>query len=65
MAQEGTQPSSSAQPPKFLDRLRTALQIRGHSPELVAALVGWVRDFIRFHNLRHPEALTAKSRVGR
>jgi len=63
MAQERAEPSPSGQPPHFLDRLRTALQIRGQPPDLVESLVAWVRDFIRFHNLRHPETM-AEAEVG-
>jgi hypothetical protein len=45
------------QPPKFLDRLRTALLMRGLQPEVMEAWVGWTRTFIRFHHLRHPETM--------
>ena len=43
--------------PKFLDRLRTALQIRALPPESIDAQVGWVRQYIFFHHLQHPENL--------
>jgi integron integrase len=56
-------PNPAPDAPRFLDRLRTALQIRGRPPELVEAYVGWARDFIRFHRLRHPETL-AESEIG-
>ncbi len=45
------------QAPKFLDQLRTALLIRGHAPEVAEPYVGWVRNFIYFHGLRHPETM--------
>ncbi len=50
-------PPTSPQQPKFLDRFRTALQIRGRPPEVVEAFARWVRDFILFHSLRPPETM--------
>jgi len=50
-------PTPAPQPPKFLDRLRTALLMRGIPPEVTEAWVGWVRAFIQFHQLRHPETM--------
>lgn len=49
--------SESARGPKLLDRLRTALQIRGLALEVVDAFVGWVRAFIYYHQIRHPETM--------
>lgn len=43
--------------PKFLDRFRTALLIRSFAPAVTEAYVGWVRSFIHFHQLRHPETM--------
>ncbi len=48
---------AAPQAPKLLDRLRTALLIRGTKPEAAEEQVGWVRSFIHFHRLRHPETL--------
>src|SRR5947207_784401 len=56
-------PPPASQEPKFLDRLRTALLIRGRPPDLTEALVGWVRQFIVFHRLRHPDQM-AEAEVG-
>src|SRR5439155_21555446 len=50
-------PPTPTQQPRFLDRFRTALQIRGRPPEVVEAFARWVRDFILFHGLRHPETM--------
>ena len=33
------------------------MQIRGRPPEVVEAFARWVRDFILFHSLRHPETM--------
>ncbi len=48
---------AAPQSPKLLDRLRTALLIRGTKPEVAEAQLGWVRSFIHFHKLRHPETM--------
>ncbi len=48
-------PAPVPQTPKLLDRLRTALLIRGLAPEVTEAYLGWIRSFIHFHHLRHPE----------
>jgi len=47
-------PSSS---PKLLDELAAALRARHYSPRTERAYVAWVRRFIRFHGLRHPNDL--------
>src|SRR5262249_33156778 len=52
--------SQPAQGPKLLDRLRTALLIRGTKPEAAEAQLGWVRSFIHFYRLRHPETMGEK-----
>jgi integron integrase len=53
------QPSDSShapgtQPPKLLDRLRTAIRLRHFSRKTEESYVGWVRRFILFHGKRHP-----------
>lgn len=54
-ATSAVEPSPAA--PKFLDRFRTALLIRSFAPAVTEAYVGWVRSFIYFHRLRHPETM--------
>ena len=56
MTQPQDQPPQP-RPPKFLDQVRTALLIRSVTPELTKAYLGWVRAYIHFHALRHPETL--------
>ncbi len=43
--------------PRLLSRLRSALHLRHYSIRTVQAYTGWVRRFIRFHDLRHPAEL--------
>lgn len=45
--------SSSAQPPKLLDRLREALRFRHYSRRPEQIYCHWVKRFIYFHNQRH------------
>jgi len=45
--------------PRLLDRLREQIRIRHYSLRTEAAYVYWVRAFIRFHKLRHPEEMGA------
>ena len=49
----GTVPGQH-QPPKLLDRVRSAIRTRHYSLRTEEAYVGWIRRFIFFHNKRHP-----------
>ena len=50
-------PSHYAAPPKLLVRMRRVLRAAHYSPRTEAVYVGWVRRFVRFHGLRHPDRL--------
>lgn len=43
--------------PRLLDQVRDAIRVRHYSYETEKAYVYWVRFFIRFSGLRHPEEL--------
>ena len=43
--------------PKLLTRMREALRSRRYSRRTEQAYCGWVKRFIVFHNLRHPEEM--------
>jgi hypothetical protein len=43
--------------PRLLVQLRHALRARRYSRRTEDAYVGWVRRFVRFHGLRHPDEL--------
>lgn len=45
--------------PKLIDQVRRAIRARQYSPRTESAYVRWVREFVRFHNLRHPKELGA------
>lgn len=43
--------------PRLLDRVRDAIRTRHYSYRPEQAYVYWVKDFVRFHGLRHPEQM--------
>jgi len=47
------------QGPKLLDQLSRALRARRYSPRTEEAYRAWVRDFVRFHRMRHPDEMGA------
>lgn len=44
---------------KLLDRLREQIRVRHYSIRTEAVYVTWVRNFIRFHTMRHPAEMGA------
>jgi integrase len=48
--------------PKPLTRMREALRSRHYSRRTEQAYCGWVKRFIVFHNLRHPEKIPQANR---
>lgn len=56
--------NASASQPKLLDRLRTVLRTGHYSIRTEEAYVYWVRYFIRFHRMRHPEEMGAEDIAG-
>ena len=44
----------STEPPRLLDRVRTALRARHYSDRTEEAYIGWIKRFIFFHHKRHP-----------
>jgi integron integrase len=47
----------SPRPPRLLDRVRQTIRARHYSPRTEKAYVGWIRRFVRFHQLRHPREM--------
>jgi integron integrase len=41
-------------PPRLLDQVRAAIRTKHYSPKTEEAYVGWTRQFILFHDKRHP-----------
>ncbi|SEJ32311.1 Phage integrase, N-terminal SAM-like domain [Azotobacter beijerinckii] len=50
--------------PKLPGRVREQIRIRHYSIRTETAYIKWVRDFIRYHNVRHPAEMGAPE-VGR
>ena len=46
--------------PRLLDRVRAALRAHHYSPRTEDAYVGWIRCFIFFNRMRHPDVLGAE-----
>jgi integrase len=41
--------------PKLLQQVRRAVRVRHYSPRTEESYVAWVKRYVRFHGLRHPE----------
>lgn len=56
---ESTPRAGAAQPqrPKLLDRVRAAIRVRHYSIRTEDAYVGWIRRYIHFHGIRHPDEM--------
>ena len=48
---------NTANAPRLLDQLRSAIRVRHYSRFTEKAYVYWVRFFIRYHHLRHPREM--------
>ena len=44
-------------PPRLLDQVADALRTRGYVAALRQAYVDWVRRYILYHNVRHPQEM--------
>jgi integron integrase len=45
------------QAPRLLDRVRAAIRLRHYSRRTEDAYIGWIRRYIHFHNVRHPDEM--------
>ncbi len=48
---------STPSSPRLLDQVRRAIRVRHYSPKTEKAYLVWIRQFIFFHNKRHPKEL--------
>jgi len=53
MPSAGDNPSG----PRLFERVSRALRTRNYSPRTEETYRAWVRDYVRFHRMRHPEEL--------
>src|SRR5260370_22772901 len=52
--------SSLQKPPKLLDRVRAILRTNRYSPRTEQVYIEWIKRFIRFHGVRHPQEMGAE-----
>lgn len=57
MEDRPSSPPPSPHPPRLLERVRGALRLRHRSRQTERAYVAWIRRFIHFHDLRHPDSM--------
>src|SRR5262245_11710770 len=50
---------TTGQPPKLLDRVRSALRVRHDSLRTEEAYIAWIKRYIFFHGVRHPAEMGA------
>lgn len=48
-----------AKPPRLFDRVRAAIRLRHYSIRTETAYLGWIRRYIFFHKVRHPDEMGA------
>ena len=46
-----------SKPPKLLDRVRATMRLNHYSPRTEQVYVDWIKRFIRFHGVRHPQEM--------
>lgn len=51
-------------PSPFMEMLRSEMRLRGHSLRTEKSYLYWIRQFIRFHNMKHPTEMGAKEVKG-
>ena len=49
-------------PPKLLDRVRHCIRLKGHALSTEKSYVSWIKRFIYYHDIRHPQEM-GKSEV--
>lgn len=49
-----------AKPPKLLEQVRFVLRVKHYSLKTEQSYIHWIKDFIHFHNKRHPKDMAGK-----
>ena len=59
MSEPRNRPSPAGEPgkPRLLDRVRLAIHMRHYSRRTEEAYVFWIRRFLAFHGMRHPDTM--------
>jgi hypothetical protein len=55
-----TQHPSTTKKPKLLDLARAAIRTRHYSYRTEQSYVQWIKRFVLFHNIRHPNEMGEK-----
>ena len=50
----------SIQKRKLLDQVRDKIHFKHYSKKTEKSYVGWIKRYIIFHNMRHPETMDKK-----
>jgi integrase-like protein len=48
-----------SKPPKLLDRVQATMRLNRYSPRTEQVYVDWIKRYIRFHGVRHPQEMGA------
>lgn len=57
MGDANSTPPAVSKSPRLLDRVRTAIRLRHYSLRTEDAYVGWIRRYIHYHDIRHPDEM--------
>ncbi|HAX68653.1 MAG TPA: integron integrase, partial [Anaerolineae bacterium] len=57
--QNPPKPTSSPQGKKLLDQYRDHIRLKQYSPRTEKTYIQWVREYILYHNKRHPKEMGA------
>ena len=52
--------SSTPKAPKLIDRVRETMRTGRYSPRTETVYVHWIKRYIRFHGIRHPQEMGAE-----
>lgn len=62
MKEPSTPPIKGA--PKLLDRVRQTMRANRYSPRTETAYIDWIKRYIGFHGIRHPQETSAEEVKG-
>jgi len=54
-----SRPAQSTRKPRLLEQVRRAIRVRGYSIRTEHTYIGWIKDYVHYHKLRHPREMGA------
>lgn len=57
MNKNGRGQGLEGKPPKLLEQMTHVIRLRRYSPRTEEAYRGWVKEFVKFHDMRHPREM--------